>query len=77
MATTRKKSVAKKAPARKATKLTNIKSNTIEEIANKIVESFKLEPLEYDPEVESVEFDTPGIEGSFGDGADAKGDGIV
>ena len=51
--------------------------DAIEEIANKIVESFKLEPLEEDLEVESVEFDTPGIDCSFGDGIDAKGDGVV
>lgn len=50
----------------------------IEKIAAEIVESFKLEPLEgVSPEAESVEFDTPEFDGAFGDGADAKGDGVV
>lgn len=45
--------------------------------ANEIVSSFKLEPLDEAPEEDSVEFDVPGFDGDFGDGADAKGDGIV
>lgn len=45
--------------------------------ADEIVSSFKLEPLEDVPEEEPVEFDVSGIDGSFGDGTDAKGDGMV
>lgn len=52
------------------------------EISKKIVDSFVLEPLdeapvEEPPAVEPVEFDAAGFEGSFGDGASAKGDGTV
>lgn len=46
-------------------------------LAKEIVSSFKLEPLDEIPEEPPVEFDVPGIGGSFGDGTDAKGDGIV
>ena len=46
-------------------------------IAKEIVSSFKLEPLNEVPEEDPVEFDIPGFDGTFGDGADAKGDGVV
>lgn len=53
-----------------------------EEISKKVVDAFKLEPLdeapvEQPPEVEPVDFDAPGFEGSFGDGTSAKGDGVI
>ena len=47
------------------------------EVANEIVSSFKLVPFDDVPVEDPVEFTTPGFDGDFGDGADAKGDGVV
>lgn len=47
------------------------------EIAREIVNSFKFEPLEEVPDVKPVFFSMPTIDGSIGDGVDAKGDGVV
>lgn len=49
----------------------------ISKIADEIVSSFKLEPFDDVPAEKPVEFTAPGFEGEFGDGADAKGDGVV
>lgn len=54
-----------------------LRNSKFYKLAQEIVSSFKLEPLNEVPEEDPVEFDTPGIDGVFGDGADAKGDGIV
>jgi hypothetical protein len=54
-----------------------LKESSNEKIANEIVSSFKLEPLDEVPTEDPVEFTTPGFDGDFGDGADAKGDGVV
>ena len=48
-----------------------------DEVAKKIVDSIKFEPYEDSPKVEAVNFDNPELEGSFGDGIDAMGDGVV
>ena len=48
-----------------------------DKVATQIVSSFKLEPLNEVPAEKPVEFDVPGFNGDFGDGADAKGDGVV
>lgn len=47
------------------------------EAAKDVVSSFKLDPLEDIPEEAPTEFTTPGFNGEFGDGTEAKGDGIV
>ncbi|SMG31767.1 hypothetical protein [Fibrobacter sp. UWB13] len=47
------------------------------DFADEIVSSFKLEPFDDVPAEKPVEFTAPGFEGEFGDGADAKGDGVV
>ena len=52
-------------------------SSNDENIVNEIVSSFKLEPLEDIPVENPVEFTTPGFDGDFGDGTEAKGDGVV
>ena len=57
--------------------LNNIGSNFLGDLAQEIVSSFKLEPLEEVPAEDPVEFTTPGFDGEFGDGTDAKGDGVV
>ena len=46
-------------------------------LAEEIVSTFKFEPLEDVPEEAPTEFTTPGFNGSFGDGTEAKGDGVV
>ena len=55
----------------------NIGPRPLYEYAKEIVSSFKLEPLEEVATEDPVEFTTPGFDGDFGDGADAKGDGVV
>ncbi len=55
----------------------NIGSRLVSNYAQELVSSFKLEPLEEGPVEDSVEFAVPGFDGSFGDGTDAKGDGMV
>lgn len=55
----------------------NIGSRLLDDYAQEIVSSFKLEPLDEVPTEDPVEFTTPGFDGDFGDGADAKGDGVV
>ena len=51
--------------------------NPLSDVAEDIVSSFKLEPFDDVPAEKPVEFTAPGFEGEFGDGADAKGDGVV
>lgn len=55
----------------------NIGSRLLDDYAQEIVSSFKLEPLDEVPTEDPVEFTTPGFDGDFGDGTDAKGDGVV
>lgn len=55
----------------------NIGLRLLDDLAQEIVSSFKLEPLDEVPTEDPVEFTTPGFDGDFGDGADAKGDGVV
>lgn len=49
----------------------------ISKIAEDIVSSFKLEPFDEVSAEDPVEFTTPGFNGEFGDGTEAKGDGVV
>ena len=55
----------------------NIGSRLLCDFAKEIVSSFRLEPLDEAPTEDPVEFTAPGIDGDFGDGANAKGDGVV
>jgi len=55
----------------------NIGSRLLCDYAKEIVSSFKLEPLDEAPIEDPVEFTAPGFDGDFGDGANAKGDGVV
>ena len=49
----------------------------ISKIAEDIVSSFKLKPFDEVSAEDPVEFTTPGFNGEFGDGTEAKGDGVV
>lgn len=46
-------------------------------LSAEIVSSFKLEPLDEVPAEAPVEFTNPDFNGDFGDGTEAKGDGVV
>lgn len=52
-------------------------SHLISKVAEDIVSSFKLEPFDEVSAEDPVEFTTPGFNGEFGDGTEAKGDGVV
>lgn len=58
-----------------------IDSRLLSNVAEDIVSSFKLEPFDKAPvdvpTEKPVDFTVPGFDGEFGDGADAKGDGVV
>ena len=54
-----------------------ILSSPTSQLVDQIISSFEFKPFEDVPEETPAEFTTPGFNGEFGDGTEAKGDGIV